>query len=240
MLEPNQPRFDFSSPPPMQQQQQPSPSPAQFFPAQHSSTGGNAFYPSPAFGSGGVPPPAATAAAPQSDDRVYKGVHPVVALFHLAFKAGALLTFILGSLFSSSYVTVFVVTILFLAADFWTTKNVSGRLLVCLRWWNEVRDDGSTHWVFESAPDAEARVNAFDKWFFWITTGGNFLVWLLLAIFNLMSSRLPMTIVGAVLGGANFIGFLKCSRDAKKRVTQFMLERAAQQQGLVREAARAL
>ncbi len=28
--------------------------------------------------------------------------------------------------------------VLLLAFDFWTVKNVSGRLLVGLRWWNEV------------------------------------------------------------------------------------------------------
>ncbi|RNF05724.1 protein FAM18B1 [Trypanosoma rangeli] len=241
MLEPSQPNFDFFSPSPMQQQQQqqqqPAPSQAQFMQAPHISTGGNAMHPPTGFGSSGVSPPPLPPPAPQSDDRVYKGAHPFVAFFHVAFKAGALLTFILGSLLISSYVTIFVATILFLAADFWVTKNVSGRLLVCLRWWNEVKEDGSTCWIFESAPDADARVNAFDKWFFWITTGGNFGVWVLLVIFNVMSSRLPMTVIGAVLGGANFIGFLKCSRDAKKRVTQFMLGQAAQQHNLVREAA---
>ena len=34
--------------------------------------------------------------------------------------------------------------------DFWTVKNVSGRLLVGLRWWNEIHEDGSNIWVFES------------------------------------------------------------------------------------------
>jgi Eukaryotic protein of unknown function (DUF846) len=30
-------------------------------------------------------------------------------------------------------------------------KNVSGRLLVGLRWWNETGPDGESVWVFESA-----------------------------------------------------------------------------------------
>lgn len=29
-------------------------------------------------------------------------------------------------------------------------KNVTGRLMVGLRWWNYVDDDGVSHWVFES------------------------------------------------------------------------------------------
>ncbi|KAH9588826.1 Golgi apparatus membrane protein TVP23-like [Trypanosoma melophagium] len=177
----------------------------------------------------------------ESNEALYKGVHPFAAFFHIVFKIAALLTFILGGIFSSSYVTIFVITILFLAADFWTTKNVTGRLLVSLRWWNEVREDGSSQWIFESAPDADKRVNAFDKWFFWFTTGGNCAAWVLMVLFNMMSfTRLPMAVIGAILGGANFVGFLKCSRDASRRLTNYMLTRAAQQPELVRQVASAI
>lgn len=34
--------------------------------------------------------------------------------------------------------------------DFWTVKNVTGRLMVGLRWWNYVDDDGKSHWVYET------------------------------------------------------------------------------------------
>lgn len=29
-------------------------------------------------------------------------------------------------------------------------QNVTGRLMVGLRWWNQVDDDGRSHWKFES------------------------------------------------------------------------------------------
>lgn len=29
-------------------------------------------------------------------------------------------------------------------------QNVTGRLMVGLRWWNQVDDDGRSHWVFEA------------------------------------------------------------------------------------------
>lgn len=77
--------------------------------------------------------------------------HPVAAFFFLAFRLGALLMYLLGSIFTDNFTLVFVVTILLLAFDFWTVKNVSGRLLVGLRWWNEIQEDGSNRWVFESA-----------------------------------------------------------------------------------------
>lgn len=76
--------------------------------------------------------------------------HPYVTCFHLAFRGLALLTYILGGWFSSSFITIFVFTILLLSADFWTVKNITGRLLVGLRWWNYIDDDGQSHWVYES------------------------------------------------------------------------------------------
>jgi hypothetical protein len=50
----------------------------------------------------------------------------------------------------SSYVLSFVFVVLFLAFDFWVVKNISGRLLVGLKWWNEVLEDGSSKWNFDS------------------------------------------------------------------------------------------
>lgn len=47
-------------------------------------------------------------------------------------------------------VLVFMIVIFLLAFDFWTVKNISGRLLVGLRWWNETSADGKTTWIFES------------------------------------------------------------------------------------------
>ena len=40
--------------------------------------------------------------------------------------------------------------VLLLAFDFWTVKNVSGRLMVGLRWWNKIEEDGTSTWMFES------------------------------------------------------------------------------------------
>lgn len=58
--------------------------------------------------------------------------------------------YILSALFVSSFVIIFVVTVLLAALDFWVVKNVSGRILVGLRWWNEINDLGESVWKFES------------------------------------------------------------------------------------------
>ena len=51
----------------------------------------------------------------------------------------------------------YLVIILLGAFDFWTVKNISGRFLVGLRWWNEVQEDGSEKWIFESAHEGISR-----------------------------------------------------------------------------------
>jgi hypothetical protein len=68
----------------------------------------------------------------------------------IAFKIAALISFILLDLLVSSEAIAYLVVILLGAMDFWVTKNISGRILVGLRWWNEVKDDGSEVWVYES------------------------------------------------------------------------------------------
>ena len=63
--------------------------------------------------------------------------HPVAAFFHYAFKTGAILVYIFGGLFSSNFVLICVATILLLAFDFWTVKNITGRLMVSTRCWSQ-------------------------------------------------------------------------------------------------------
>lgn len=169
-----------------------------------------------------------TIPAQTTDHGGYKGVHPIAAFFHVCFKVAAILVFLLGGIFGLKYVLLLVITILLLAADFWTTKNITGRILVSMRWWNEVKEDGSTQWVFESSPEADQRVNAYDNWFFWVTTGANCVAWIILFIVNLLSFRyLPITIAGLLLAGSNFFGYFKCRRDAQQKLTSFMLSQAA-------------
>jgi hypothetical protein len=81
----------------------------------------------------------------------YSTSHPIAAFFFLFFRVGAMATYLLGSFFLDNFTFVFVLCILQLAFDFWTVKNISGRLLVGLRWWNEIQPDGTNKWVFESA-----------------------------------------------------------------------------------------
>ena len=63
----------------------------------------------------------------------------------------AILAYVLCETFNSnSFVVNFVVCVMLLSVDFWVVKNVSGRLLVGLRYWNETDENGVSTWRFES------------------------------------------------------------------------------------------
>lgn len=73
------------------------------------------------------------------------------------WQAAALAFYILSTLFIDNFVIIFVITVLLAALDFWVVKNVSGRILVGLRWWNEINDLGESVWRFECL-DQEVRI----------------------------------------------------------------------------------
>lgn len=81
---------------------------------------------------------------------LYDSRHPYVTLFHLIFRIGAIVVYLFCGLFSNGFIASFVTVVLLLSMDFWTVKNITGRLMVGLRWWNYVDDDGKSHWIFES------------------------------------------------------------------------------------------
>ncbi|XP_076433994.1 Golgi apparatus membrane protein TVP23 homolog A isoform X3 [Peromyscus maniculatus bairdii] len=76
--------------------------------------------------------------------------HPLATFFHLFFRVSAIVTYVCCDWFSRSFVGCFVTVLLLLAFDFWSVKNVTGRLMVGLRWWNQIDEDGKSHWIFEA------------------------------------------------------------------------------------------
>lgn len=79
-----------------------------------------------------------------------KAANPGVCLVTVLFKIAAILSFILLDLFTNSEAIVYLAVIIIGSADFWVMKNLSGRILVGLRWWNEVKENGEEVWIFES------------------------------------------------------------------------------------------
>ena len=100
----------------------------------------------------------------------------------------------------ADFLSIFVLLILLISFDFWTVKNVTGRLLVGLRWWNFIDDEGKSHWIFENKnktdtskddsynPNEKLSDNTADATIFWTAQILAPLLWsilLLVTVFRL-------------------------------------------------------
>ncbi|XP_027057490.1 Golgi apparatus membrane protein TVP23 homolog B-like [Pocillopora damicornis] len=148
---------------------------------------------------------------------------PLVTIFHLLFRVAAIIAYLLCGWFSDSFITNFVIIVLLLSFDFWTVKNVTGRLLVGLRWWNYVDEDGNSHWVFESRK-SDKQVTTAESRVFWLGLVICPIIWtffLVAALFSLKFKWLLVVAVGLSLNVANLIGYVRCKKDAGKNIKSF-------------------
>jgi len=112
-----------------------------------------------------------------------------------------------------------VVVVVLLAMDFWNCRNVAGRTLVGLRFWNQVDEDGESYWVFESR-DPSRPANPIDSKMFWIALYTFPLLWLVLLVVSFLKfnlSFIPIVILALIFNGTNVVGFTYADRDAKQR-----------------------
>lgn len=167
-------------------------------------------------------------------EKLKQSSHPVVIIFHILFKAAALFLYIFGGWIvgknhGARFISLTVACILLLAADFWVVKNVTGRLLVGLRWWNKVKED-ETEWIFESAEDKA--INKFDRTVFWTVLYVTPLVWAGLFVLGLLKFNvnwLLIVVMALSLNLANVYGYYKCSKEQAAQFQQMM--QAGAQQG---------
>ena len=151
--------------------------------------------------------------------------HPVPAAFHIIFKLSALFIYLVGGIFTDhNFVFVAVVCILLLCSDFWVVKNVTGRLLVGLRWWNKINPDGSTEWIYESAISSD-HVRKSDSNYFWTVLYVTPLIWGGLFIVGLLKFNIGWLLIvscALVLNGSNLYGYWMCSKDQKQKLKDMM------------------
>ncbi|CAI8024667.1 Golgi apparatus membrane protein TVP23 homolog B [Geodia barretti] len=146
--------------------------------------------------------------------------HPIAAFFHVFFRASALVVYlILSFFFSDSFVELFISVIILLAFDFWTVKNVTGRLLVGLRWWNKVKDDGSSEWLFEAKQTNTTYWEAVIFWTALIVFPALWILCLFTAILKFSWTWAIIPLAGIALNGSNLVGYVRCKRDARARIT---------------------
>lgn len=97
--------------------------------------------------------------------------------------------------------------------------------MVGLRWWNQVDDDGRSHWKFESrkvsaqghktSSESESRI-------FWLGLITCPIIWVIFAFSALFSFKvkwLAVVMMGVVLQGANLYGYIRCKVGSRKNLT---------------------
>jgi hypothetical protein len=171
-------------------------------------------------------------------NRLAESSHPTACIFHCIFKAAALALYIFGGWVVGSgtsseqgahFITLTVSCILLLAADFWVVKNVTGRLLVGLRWWNQVHDD-DTKWIFECADDDRV-VNKFDQSIFWTVLYTTPVIWVGMFVLGMLKFQVNWLLIVCIalcLSFSNVYGYYKCSKDQNVKFQQ-MMQTGAQQ-----------
>ncbi|XP_071965929.1 Golgi apparatus membrane protein TVP23 homolog B-like [Antedon mediterranea] len=161
-----------------------------------------------------------------SEDEVSRATcrSPLTAFFHLFFRVSALVTYLVCTLFSDSFIINFVVIILLLSMDFWTVKNITGRILVGLRWWNHIDEDGKSHWVFESRKASKKKhlETASESRLFWLSLVICPVIWIFFLFTSLIKLKIDYTlivIIGISLQGANLYGYVRCKVGSKKQLS---------------------
>ncbi|RDA85635.1 hypothetical protein CP532_3539 [Ophiocordyceps camponoti-leonardi (nom. inval.)] len=142
--------------------------------------------------------------------------HPITLLTFLIFRTSSVVIYFLGLWVIKSMIMIFIITILLLAADFYYLKNIAGRRLVGLRWWNEVDPQtGDSKWVFESSDPSSRVINATDSRFFWLALYVQPLLWFVMAILALVRLQflwLPLVVIALILTIMNSLAFSRCDK----------------------------
>jgi hypothetical protein len=142
-----------------------------------------------------VPPARSAEAAPKTDESkaaassdrfdLKRAGHPVACIATFGFKAAGIFFYLLVGSFISN-ISTFIIVIILASLDFWVVKNITGRLLVGLRWWSEIDKSGKEQWRFEN-PREGREVNAVDNAFFWFSQVVGTLVWGILFLLKVLT-----------------------------------------------------
>lgn len=155
--------------------------------------------------------------------------HPMALLFYIFFRISPIFIYLFGTIFigiitkKNKFILHFIMIILLVSADFWNLKNIAGRLLVGLRWWNEVSVIKSTNgefenvWVFETA-DPSRYINPIDSKLFWTLLYLQPAAWVFLGFLALLKFEflyLLLIVISISLSLTNAMAYTKCDKFGK-------------------------
>lgn len=147
---------------------------------------------------------------------------------HFFFRIAAILIYFFCTWFTYSFVVPFVLVLISISFDFWFVKNISGRVLVGLRWSSYTDEEGQTRWHFDSRPSpsepadgvsltrrelAYRALQANDARLFWAALVATPVIWgvfLLAAVFSLHFRWALVSGISLGMSAVNLYGFLRC------------------------------
>lgn len=161
-------------------------------------------------------------------ERLKESSHPIALFCYIFFRLAPIFVYLFGNLAlmivldDGRFILHFIVLILLVSADFWNVKNISGRLLVGLRWWNETSgkddlDEFENIWVFETA-NPDRYINPIDSKVFWILLYVQPVLWIVLAITALLKLELLYFFLICIclsLSLTNAMAFTNCDKFGK-------------------------
>ncbi|XP_004069768.1 Golgi apparatus membrane protein TVP23 homolog A isoform X1 [Oryzias latipes] len=138
---------------------------------------------------------------------------PLASFLHLFFRLVALVMYLLCDWDGKNFESCFFTIIGLLSLDFWYVKNVSGRLLVGLHWWNQIDEDGNSFWVFEAKKRSPNTGTQTEARIFWLGLIICPLIWTIFfftALFSLKIEWLLLVIPCFSLQVVNLHCYLRC------------------------------
>ena len=124
--------------------------------------------------------------ATSDDDSLKRDRRSTPMVFHCLFKC---LQVALYLFIGDDGVITFLLTSIFIVVDFWTVKNVTGRMLVGLRWWTVTDEKGNEVHYFENY-DFKTEQKNLGSTVFWGGQIGITFFWSLFLFFNIIRLKL--------------------------------------------------
>jgi hypothetical protein len=155
-----------------------------------------------------------------------KATYPMISLLTVLIKLASIISFFLFSIFLSNEAIIMFIVVLIGLCDFWMTKNISGRFLAGLRWYNLLKSETNTEiWVFEGKKENDS--NMINRSIFWYSLYINDIIWIVLFIWEFIRLRFDWSFICLILiifSFTNTYGFYKSSKIQQKG-TKFLIKK---------------
>ena len=157
---------------------------------------------------------------PEEGLDIRRAAHPVICILHVGFKLMTVFCYLFMRIITNSSIHTFITVIILASVDFWFVKNVAGRYLVGLRWWNGDDDSGDEGWKWEHDSFKIQRSDV-DRNIFWYSLIGSAVFWLVMVIIKFLAFSLfwgMLVIICFSLAFTNLYAYYQCNNDYKNYV----------------------